>query len=329
MIPWLVSNCLGCLCQMVAYLKHLCMVWHHWIRIYNLRSMHYHLQRLANTYCTQSDLRDPTKRICVSRGVMGSVPFFIRLFLLLLIVSTPSGQRSLTLVERWTMPLRRAEEHRTRAPVYAGPCHAWLDLLGCEDKLPLKKRPEMVGIDSMVRKKTDKRIWILKNVPSIFEWRCFSTKEPTVQSRIGKWQTVGPFLLTWAWPRDRYQRQSSNIYTHVKRQGWWLGKCPTAQQLAHTSSKKAWPVGTNLEAPLISWNCWIQRWFGFTEPKARSAIESLHNSKCFQPCSPAVILLMHPCNDNLLCNHNKMSHDEQQYQFMIRALLLPMARQHW
>ena len=263
---------------------------------------------------------------------MGSVPFFIRLFLLLLIVSTPSGQRSLTLVERWTMPLRRAEEHRTRAPVYAGPCHAWLDLLGCEDKLPLKKRQEMnPGLIRWWEKKRTREYGYWKTSPQFLSEDVFSTKEPTVKPSDCKWQT-GPFLLTWAWPRDRYQRQSSNIYTHVKSQRWWLGKCPTAEQLAHTSSKKhgqlvqIWKLLSYLEtAEFFA----VILGLRFTEPKARSAIESLHNSKCFQPCSPAVILLMHPCNDNLLCNHNKMSHDEQQYQFMIRALLLPMARQHW
>lgn len=241
-----------------CYLKHLCIVWHHWIRIYNLRSMHYHLQ-LANTYA-QSPISDIQLSEFVYLGVMGSVPFFFkRLFLLSrrffqptdIRPTTPSRPlRSLTLLERWTMPLRRAEEHRTRAPVYAGPCQAWLDVLGCAEKLPLKKK---AGNDrdwfDGENKKTDKRIWILKNVPV----KISST------NRANCPKSKSAFF---AWPRDRYQRQSSNIYTHVKGQRWWLRKCPTAQQLAHTSAKKTWPVATYLvSAPrIIPWNCWIQRW---------------------------------------------------------------------
>ena len=293
-----------------CYLKHLCMVWHHWIRICNLRSLQYHLQRLANTYA-HSSISEIQLNEFVYLGVMGYVPFFIRMFLLALIVSTPARQRSLTLVERWTMPLRRAEEHRTRAPVYAGPCHAWLDLLGCEDKLPLKKRPEMIGIDSLVRKKNWQENMDAEKRPLNFWVKMFFNERANCPKSDCKWQTVGPFLLTWAWPRDRYQRQSSNIYTHVKRQGWWLGKCPTAQQLAHTSSKKKHGQLRYKFGKLLSYleTAEFSGIFGFTEPKARSAIESLHNSKCCQSCSPAVILLMHPCNDNLLCNHNKMSND--------------------
>lgn len=176
-----------------CYLKHLCMVWHHWIRIYNLRSMHYHLQRLAKTYA-HSPISDIQlyKRICVSRGhgvcsfFHTSVPLAADCFKAVRTALLDSSWK----VDHATTACRGAQNSCTSV-CWTMPCLTWSP--GLRRYIAIKKRQEMIGIDSLVRKKTDKRIWMLKNVPSIFEWRCFSTKEPTVQSRIVSGKLSVPF----------------------------------------------------------------------------------------------------------------------------------------